>query len=66
MQQALQAARDPAVSRADLDAIADQVEERRAVILPPLPTSTEREQAMATIDQRPDAALRVVRGWLRS
>jgi flagellar M-ring protein FliF len=65
MQQALQASRTP-VTQAELEALAEQAEERRAVILPPLPTSTEREQAMATIDQRPEAALRVVRGWLRS
>ena len=59
-QQALQA------SQTEQDAVADHFEERRAIVLPPLPTSTEREQAMATIDQRPDAALRVVRSWLRN
>lgn len=39
---------------------------KRPVKLPPPPTTPEREQAMATVDQRPDAAVRVVRGWLRS
>jgi flagellar M-ring protein FliF len=41
-------------------------DDRRQVILPPQATSTEREQAIATVDQRPDAALRVTRGWLRT
>ena len=41
-------------------------EERRRVTLPPLPSSTEREQAIATVDQRPEAALRVVRAWLKN
>lgn len=43
-----------------------QGEERRPIILPPPPTTPEREQAIATVDQRPDAALRVTRTWLRS
>ena len=42
-----------------------QAEDRR-VILPPPATNAEREQAMATVDQRPDAATRVTRGWLRT
>jgi flagellar M-ring protein FliF len=33
--------------------------------LPPIPTTPEREQAIATVEQRPDAALRVTRQWLR-
>ena len=41
-------------------------EPKRPVRLPPPPTTPEREQAMATVDQRPDAAVRVMRGWLRS
>jgi flagellar M-ring protein FliF len=41
-------------------------EPKRPVRLPPPPTTLEREQAMATVDQRPDAAVRVMRGWLRS
>ena len=41
-------------------------EAKRPVRLPPPPTTPEREQAMATVDQRPDAAIRVMRGWLRS
>lgn len=45
----------------------EQIEEpRRQVKLPPPPTTPEREQAMATVDQRPDAAVRVMRGWLRT
>jgi flagellar M-ring protein FliF len=42
------------------------VEERRPVVLPPPMTTPEREQAIATVEQRPDAALRVTRGWLRT
>jgi len=41
------------------------LDERRPIVLPPPPTTPEREQAMATVDQRPDAAVRVVRNWLR-
>jgi flagellar M-ring protein FliF len=40
-------------------------EARRPIVLPPPPTTPEREQAMATVDQRPEAAVRVVRNWLR-
>lgn len=40
-------------------------EQRRAIRLPPPPTTPEREQAIATVEQRPDAAVRVVRNWLR-
>jgi len=44
----------------------EQIEERRPQIkLPPMPTTPEREQAIATVEQRPDAALRVTRQWLR-
>lgn len=44
----------------------EQIEERRAPVkLPPMPTTPEREQAVATVEQRPDAALRVTRQWLR-
>ncbi len=44
----------------------EEIEERRAPIkLPPMPTTPEREQAIATVEQRPDAALRVTRQWLR-
>jgi flagellar M-ring protein FliF len=39
---------------------------KRPVRLPPMATTPEREQAIATVEQRPDAAVRVVRGWLRS
>lgn len=39
---------------------------RKPVMLPPPATSPEREQAIATVEQRPDAAIRVARGWLRS
>ncbi len=41
-------------------------EQRRPIVLPPPPTTLEREQAIATVEQRPEAAIRVVRGWLRS
>ncbi len=57
----------------DMQALAESVddeepyleEQRRAVRLPPPPTTPEREQAIATVEQRPDAAVRVVRNWLR-
>jgi flagellar M-ring protein FliF len=43
-----------------------QIEQRRAPVkLPPIPTTPEREQAIATVELRPDAALRVTRQWLR-
>ncbi len=41
-------------------------EPKRPVRLPPPPSTPEREQAMATVDQRPGAAVRVMRGWLRT
>jgi flagellar M-ring protein FliF len=41
-------------------------DERRPIVLPPAATNTEREQALATVEQRPDAAVRVVRNWIRS
>jgi flagellar M-ring protein FliF len=39
---------------------------RKPVVLPPPATTPEREQAMATVEQRPDAAVRVMRTWLRN
>jgi flagellar M-ring protein FliF len=48
-----------------VDQMAMLEEQRRHIVLPPPPTTPEREQAMATVDQRPDAAIRVVRNWLR-
>jgi len=39
---------------------------KRSVKLPPPATTPEREQAIATVEQRPDAAVRVTRAWLRS
>lgn len=66
MQQALQAARERAQMQVELEQLNAQAEERRPVVLPPMPTTPEREQAMATVEQRPDAAIRVVRGWLRT
>jgi flagellar M-ring protein FliF len=39
---------------------------KRPVKLPPPATTPEREQAIATVEQRPDAAVRVTRAWLRS
>lgn len=62
MQAALQAGYE---SQSDYDAMQQMEEQRKPVVLPPPPTSLEREQAMATVDQRPDAAVRVVRNWLR-
>ncbi|MEP6781933.1 MAG: hypothetical protein ABJC26_18685, partial [Gemmatimonadaceae bacterium] len=41
------------------------LEPPRQVVLAPMATSAERAQAIATIDQRPDAALRVTKNWLR-
>ena len=38
---------------------------RAPVILPPEVISMEREQAIATVEQRPEAAIKVVREWLR-
>lgn len=49
-------AADPALSPLD---------DRRSVTLPPQVTTPEREQAIATVDQRLDAAVRVTRAWLR-
>lgn len=34
--------------------------------LPAIATSAEREQAIATVDQRPEAAIRVTKNWLRT
>lgn len=39
---------------------------RPPVMLPAIAISPEREQAIATVDQRPEAAIRVTRNWLRS
>jgi flagellar M-ring protein FliF len=65
MQMAMQGM--PGMQNGDQDGYEDvMVEERRAPIkLPPVPTTPEREQAVATVEQRPDAALRVTRQWLR-
>lgn len=41
-------------------------EQRRVVHLPPPVTTEEREQAMATVEQRPEAAIRVSKAWLRA
>lgn len=59
MQAAIQAA-------AEMEQTQRQVDERRQVVLPPTATSPEREQAIATVEQRPDAAIRVTKNWLRS
>ncbi len=42
------------------------IEQRKPVVLPPPTTTPEREQAIATVEQRPDAAVRVMRTWLRN
>lgn len=66
MQMAMQGITD-GESDDDMDDAPEQLEERRAPIkLPPMPTTPEREQAIATVEQRPDAALRVTRQWLRA
>jgi flagellar M-ring protein FliF len=39
---------------------------RQPLVLPPQASTPERDQAIATIEQRPDAAIRVIRSWLRS
>ena len=58
MQEVTQGLDDGAASDVD----GDVLEEPRAPIkLPPIPTTPEREQAIATVEQRPDAALRVTR-----
>jgi len=59
MQAAMQAA-------AEMEQMQRQVDERRQVVLPPTTTTPEREQALATVEQRPDAAIRVTKNWLRS
>jgi flagellar M-ring protein FliF len=41
-------------------------EVKRVIVLPKAPTTPEREQAIATVEQRPDAAIRVTRAWLRT
>lgn len=66
MQQALVAARQNAQMQAELDELNAAADAKRAVVLPPVPTTPEREQAIATVEQRPDAAVRVVRNWLRA
>ena len=43
-----------------------QMEQGRSTALPPMVTTPEREQAMATVDQRIDAARRVTQNWLRT
>lgn len=58
MQAAIQAAEDLELQQ--------QAERKRQIVLPPPATTPEREQAMATVDQRLEAATRVTRGWLQS
>ncbi|MDQ6612960.1 MAG: flagellar M-ring protein FliF, partial [Gemmatimonadota bacterium] len=43
-----------------------QLEPGRQVVLPAMATSEEREQVIATVNQRPDAAARVTKSWLRA
>lgn len=57
MQAAMQSAREMELR---------QMEERQPIILPPSTTTPEREQAIATVMQRPDAAIKVTRDWLRT
>jgi flagellar M-ring protein FliF len=66
MQMAMQGVTQGLADGAASDFDDEVLEERRAPIkLPPMPTTPEREQAIATVEQRPDAALRVTRQWLR-
>lgn len=41
-------------------------DQRKQVVLPPPSTTEEREQALAMVEQRPEAAVRVTRNWLHS
>lgn len=67
LQAELERARQNAQMQAELERLQGQQEqERRQILLPPPPVSAEREQAIATVEQRPDAAVRVVRDWLRT
>ena len=68
MQQALSSGANNNLSEQDRDAQSEYLPngERRPVILPPPVTDESREQAMATVEQRPDAAIRVVKAWLRA
>ncbi|MBL0938527.1 MAG: flagellar M-ring protein FliF [Gemmatimonadaceae bacterium] len=65
MQAALQSGAHSMEQEEMIDEAALLEEQRRAIRLPPPPTTPEREQAIATVEQRPDAALRVTRNWLR-
>jgi flagellar M-ring protein FliF len=66
MQTALQGVQQlPEYTGEPIDQMAALEEQRRQIVLPPPPTTPEREQAIATVDQRPEAALRVTRNWLR-
>ena len=44
----------------------NSLEPQRQVVLPAMNTSEEREQAIATVNQRPEAAVRVTKSWLRA
>ena len=41
------------------------LESPRQIVLPAMETSNERQQAIATVNQRPDAAVRVTKNWVR-
>ena len=41
-------------------------EEPQQNVMTLMPTTPAREQAIATMEQRPDTAIRVMRGWIRS
>ena len=41
-------------------------EESQQNVMTLMPTTPAREQAIATMEQRPDTAIRVMRGWIRS
>jgi flagellar M-ring protein FliF len=38
---------------------------KRRIILPPMPESPIRDQVLATVDQRPEVAVRVIKNWLK-
>jgi flagellar M-ring protein FliF len=58
------ALRDPMSDVADSDSVLTPAEEQ-PILLPPTTINPLREQAIATVDQRPGAAVKALRSWLR-
>jgi hypothetical protein len=59
---------DPSSDVADAPALANGVDgsaDGAAILLPPTTVNPLREQAVATVDQRPGAAVKALRSWLR-